>query len=102
VVRAIYKCFFILLGVEFLLFVGLIATAMTDSKPPAIAGWFYWPLRYIFSFPLVLINDNYPYFLDRGGTTMQFVFLGLLNNVILACMLIGIFAIWKKLIIGRG
>jgi hypothetical protein len=96
--RAIFKCFGFLLGIEFLLFIGLIFTVMTDEKPPAISELFYWPLKYIFGFPLVLINHNYPYFLDGGGTTIEVIFLGMLNNLILACILQGIFNILKPLL----
>jgi hypothetical protein len=96
--RTIIKCFAILVGIELLLFIGLIATTMTDAKVPAIAGYFYWPLKYPFGFPLVLVNQDYPYFLDRGGTIIEVIFLGTLNNLILACILVGMLNACKRLL----
>ena len=94
--RTIFRFYAILFGIEFLFFIGLIATAMTDEKAPAIASYFYWPLKYPFGFPLVLINRDYPYFLDGGGTTIEVIFLGTLNNLLLAFILTGMFNACKR------
>jgi hypothetical protein len=95
--KAIVKCFGILVAIELLLFIGFIATVMTDEKPPAISELFYWPLKYIFSFPLVLINHDFPFFLEGGDSIMAVIFLGTLNNLILAFILVSIRNIYKKL-----
>jgi hypothetical protein len=92
--RAIIKCFGLLVAIELVLFIGWIATIMTDEKPPAIAGLFYWPLRYIFSFPLVFINHDYPFFVD---TMIEFILLVTLNNLILAWAVAAIRNIYKRI-----
>ena len=92
--RAIIKRFGLLAAIELLLLIGWMATVMTDEKPPAIAGLFYWPLRYIFSFPIVFINHDYPFFVD---TMTEFIFLVTLNNLILAWAMVAIRNIYKRI-----
>jgi hypothetical protein len=94
--RTILRCIAILFGIEILLFIGLITAVMTDAKVPAIAGYFYWPLKYLFGFPLVFVNQEYPYFLDGGSTTLEVIFLSTINNLILACILVGMFNACKR------
>ena len=36
---------------------------MTDEKPVLIARFFYVILKYVFGFPVSLINNEYPFFL---------------------------------------
>ena len=96
--RSIIKCFAILFVVELLLFIGLIATVMTDGKVPAIASYFYWPLKYPLSFPLSLLDRNYPYFLDGGGKMMAVICLSTLNNLMLASILVGIYNASRRIL----
>jgi hypothetical protein len=96
--RTIIKCFAILSGVELLLFLGLIATSMSDDKPAAIADYFYWVLKYPLGFPLVLLNGEYPYFLDHGGKAIEAILLGALNDIILASILGVTFRACKRLL----
>jgi hypothetical protein len=92
------RWFVIIFVIELFLFIGLIATTMTDDRPPAIAGLFYWPLKYIFSFPLILINYRFPFFLEGGGTMIEVAFLSTLNDLILAGMVLGICETFKRLL----
>ncbi|OQP44255.1 hypothetical protein A4H97_33420 [Niastella yeongjuensis] len=95
--KRILKYISLLLGFEFALFIALIITSMTDERPPEIAAYIGWTLKYIFGFPLVLVNNNYPYFLDRGDTPIVFIFfLTILNDFILTLGIIGIKTLFRK------
>lgn len=95
--RTFIKWISLLFVIEFILFVAMIATSMTDEKPPAIGHIFYWVLKYIFGFPLVYLNKDYPYFLDSQHMPVGAIFLIILNNLILVLGLIGITTIYKRL-----
>jgi|SRR5450432_207446 hypothetical protein len=96
-VKLISKCVGILLVIEIILFISMVATSMTDEKPPAIGHYFYWTLKYIFGFPLVYLNKDYPYFLDSRKMPFGAIFLIIINNLILALILIGFTRIYKRL-----
>jgi hypothetical protein len=95
--KTIIKWISLLLAIEFILFVSMIATSMTDERPPAIGHIFYWVLKYIFGFPLVYLNKDYPYFLDSQHMPVGALFLIILNNLILVLSFIGITKIYKRL-----
>ena len=87
----------ILLGIELALFAALVFTSMTDARPPAIAAHLGWTLKYLFGFPLVLLNDNYPYFLDRADTPLIFVFtLVVFNDLLLALGIFGVERLFRS------
>jgi len=86
------KIFLGLFVVDLLVFVGMIATSMTDEPPPSISKFFYWTLKHILSFPMVIIHSEYPFFLDRKQMPMIAFFLIALNNFILS---VGIWRIRK-------
>ena len=90
--KKVAKIFGILLAVEALLFVAMIMTAMTDDKPPAMGEYFYWTLKWILGFPLVLINSQFPFFLDSHEFRISAIFMTILNNLILA---FGIYQVMK-------
>jgi len=94
--RTIIKYASICFVIELILFASMIVTSVTDEKPPLISHFFYWTLKYIFGFPLVFLNNNYPYFLDGTDLPAKAIFLILLNNVMLAFSLTGILSLWKK------
>ena len=91
VAKYILKVIGILIGIEIILFLGMIVTSMTDEKPPFISRAFYWALKYVFGFPLVLINENYPFFLDSKEIPSIAIVLIIINNLILAFIVFGIF-----------
>jgi hypothetical protein len=71
------------------MFIGMVTTAMTDEKPPIISRVFYWTLKYLLGFPMVLFNNQYPFFLDSSRMPTMAIFLVIFNNIILA------FLIWS-------
>jgi hypothetical protein len=83
------KIFLVLFVVDVLFFVGMIVTSMTDEPPPSISKFFYWTLKYILGFPLVIIKGEYPFFLDSKHMPVIAFFLIALNNLILSM------GIWK-------
>jgi|SRR5215213_4399109 len=89
-VKNVSKIFGILLACDIALFIGMVLTAMTDEKPPAIGQAFYWTLKYIFGFPLVFLNNEYPFFLDSGHIPKTAIVLVILNNMVLAFAIQGI------------
>lgn len=90
--KMIGKIFIFLIVLELLLFVGMILTSMTDQTPPSISSFFYWTLKYIFGFPLVLVKNEYPFFLDSKHVPAIGWVLILVNNFILS---LGIWQILK-------
>ena len=86
------KIFLVLIVVDVLFFVGMIVTSMTDEPPPSISNFFYWTLKYILGFPLVIIKKEYPFFLDSKHMPVIAFLLIVLNNFILS---IGIWKIRK-------
>lgn len=89
-VKSVIKIVGVLAITELILFVAMIVTSMTDEKPPAIARIFYWTLKYILGFPLFLINGEYPFFLDSKHMPIYSLILIIINNIILAFIIIGI------------
>lgn len=93
-IKYVLKTVAILIGVEAILFCAMIITSMTDEKPPFISRVFYWLLKYVFGFPLVLINRDYPFFLDSKHIPGVAIFLIIINNLLLA---FAIFWVVKKI-----
>ena len=88
-IKSIGKILGVLLILDFIIFLGMITTAMTDEKPSAVGKVFYWILKYILGFPLVIINNRYPFYLEATHIPAISVALIILNNFILA------FIIWS-------
>ena len=80
----------ILILLELVLFLAMIITGMTDEKPPAIGEVFYWALKYIFGFPLVLLNEDYPFFLDRKNMPGIAIILIITNNIIISLIIMAL------------
>lgn len=93
-IKYVIKTVGILIGIEVILFFGMIVTSMTDEKPPVVSRFFYLTLKYVFGFPLVLINRNYPFFLDSKNMPAIAIVLIIINNLLLALL---IFWLVKKL-----
>jgi hypothetical protein len=85
--KKIFKIFGILMALEAILFVAVVVTSMTDEKPSAAGIYFYWTLKYILGFPLVLINSQFPFFLESHEFRISAIFMTTLNNLILALMI---------------
>lgn len=96
--RTAIKFFGILFGIEVLLFIVFIAIAMTYDKVPAITDFVYWTLKYPLSFPIRLLNQDYPYFIDGRGNLIEAILLSALNNLILAGTGAGMLQVYKRLL----
>lgn len=94
-IKSVLKIFGVLIVVEIILFFGMLTTSMTDEQPPYISRFFYWTLKNIFGFPLVLINDEYPFFLDNKNFSLLAIFLIIINNLIWV-ILIGSIIQWYR------
>jgi hypothetical protein len=88
--RAVRRIIIALLFIEATLFVAMVLTSMTDNRPPIIGQYFYWALKYVFGFPLVLIDPDFPFFLNGQAFPVTAIFMVILNNLILAIGLYGI------------
>ena len=101
--KSMVKKFIVIMGgliiLELVCFVGMFMCVMSDEPPPKtavmIGRFFYGTLKYIFGFPLVLINSNYPFYLDSSSPWM--IFLALINNSILSLLIITLLGGLKKL-----
>ncbi len=85
--KSLTRIFFILLGVDVILFFCTLATAMTAGHPPPISHTFYWLLNYVAGFPLALINSDYPFFLQSNHFPPAALLLTAVNNAILALLI---------------
>jgi hypothetical protein len=90
-VKYVIKTVGILIGIEVLLFLGMMITSMTDQKPPGISKNFYLILKYVFGFPLVLINKDYPFFLENKNMPTLAIVLIIVNNLLFAFLIYWIF-----------
>jgi len=88
--RTVRRIIIALLFIEAILFVAMVLASMNDSRPPIIVQYFYWTLKYVFGFPLVLIDPDYPFFLNTHAFPVTAVFMVILNNLILALGIYGI------------
>jgi hypothetical protein len=89
-IRTILKDFGILFLVELVMFFAMVIVNMTDEKPPAVSRLLYWALKYVFSFPINLVNCEYPFFLDRKDMPGYSVLLIIINNSILTILIVWI------------
>lgn len=94
-IRFIMKGTGVLLLSEFVVFIAMVVVNMTDRNPPVTGRIFYWLLKYVFSFPIFLINNEFPFFLDSKIIPFYSLLLILLNNIILVIFIIIIKRIFK-------
>jgi len=83
----------ILFAFEGVLFIAVVLTSMTDDNPPEIGRYFYWTLKYVFGFPLVLFNSDFPFFLSNNKFPITAIFMIPLNNLIVALCIYGLLRI---------
>lgn len=92
----LFKVILVLIALETVLFVAMIFFVMTDEPSNSIGRILYLSLKYILGFPLVLINENYPFFLDARKIPNEMIPLVLLNNLLQAGMIILVKSFFKK------
>lgn len=78
-----------------------IAFAMNDGPRPKITDVIAFNLQYICGFPLVLINDQYPFFLDSGKAVSSNKILlmwgaNFLCQILFIYIIKKMFAFWRK------
>lgn len=83
-VRFILKFVGLMFSVQVILFVLMMSTAMSDESAPTISRGFYFLLKYILGLPLVLINTNYPFFLDSDKMPIIIFPFVAINNLLVA------------------
>jgi hypothetical protein len=88
--KRLFKIIGVLIVAEAISFFIMIVTSMTDEEPPVIAKYSYWLLKYVFGFPLILVNKNYPFFIDAEKIPTSVILLVIINNTILALMIYSI------------
>ena len=69
---------------------------MADEKPVLIARFFYIILKYVFGFPVSLINNEYPFFLDCIKMPTYGFLLIILNNLLIAVIILAVSRISRK------
>lgn len=76
------KIFFAIAVAEFLFFILMISFIMSDEPIGLIGKSLVIVVKYILGFPLVLLNNEYPFFLDRNKIPNDMILLVLLNLII--------------------
>ena len=89
IVRVV-KWMFVVIGIEFLLFLLMIFFVMTDESISTACDWIHNLFKYVAGFPLVLINEDYPFFLEYNKMPISMIPLTLLNVLIQVSMLLGL------------
>ena len=69
---------------------------MTDEKPVLIARFFYVILKYVFGFPVSLINNEYPFFFDSIKMPTYGFLLIILNNLLIPVIILAVSRISRK------
>ncbi len=82
------KIFFAITGIEILIFILMVFFVMTD-EPIGLVGQFMGTIvKYVLGFPLVLINSDYPFFIDSNKPPNYMVPLVGLNLLLQTCIVI--------------
>ena len=84
------KIFVCIVIINFILFILLIFFSMSDEGGNLVATLCYKILRYICSFPLIIFNRDWPYYLDDKSLPNDFAIL-VISNIILQEICIFIF-----------
>ena len=90
------KVFLILLGTETALFILMIFFIMTDEPVLPIGKGIYSAFKYGAGFPLVLVNDDFPFFIDSHNPPKGFFLLTILNLVIQTGLIMGLLKLFKR------
>lgn len=68
--------------VEFLLFITMIFFVMTDEPVGLIGKTIGWIFKYIAGFPMVLVNSEYPFFINSSSPPNYMIPLIIINLLI--------------------
>ena len=92
----IIKTLFLLIGIQLLVFVVMIVFVMSDEPANPIGSSLHYILKYILGFPLVIINDSYPFFLNSQEMPKMMIPLILINDLIQVGIILGIINLFRK------
>jgi hypothetical protein len=81
-VKTLIKIFFIIVIVELCLFFIMLGFIMTDESINSTGRFVYSLFKYCGGFPLVLINNEYPFFLESKEAPNYFILLIFFNILI--------------------
>lgn len=94
-VKSIIKLVVILSGIDLILFVAMIIMSMTDETPSLFGQLIHWLLKYIAGFPIVFVNNHYPFFLEEPHIPIYAIVLVLTNNIVLSVLVKAIKMLFK-------
>ena len=69
---------------------------MADENVSAVGKSLTYLVQYVFGFPLVLLNSDYPFFLNSNNPPKVFLLLIALNLIIQTFMVLGIKRLIRK------
>jgi len=97
--KSLCRIFFIIFGIDMLVFITGYLTGINDTKP-TFADTLYWLIKNVLSVPLSYVNRDYPFFLDSPFRPL-IIFLVIVNNAILALGIWCIVNFVKKLLVNK-
>ncbi len=90
------RIFFLLGFIELILFILMIFFAMTDEPVSAVGNLSFFSLKYVLGFPMVLINESYPFFLHSQNAPSERLPLILVNNFLQASLILGLLKFLRR------
>jgi hypothetical protein len=85
------------LGIYILVFLVMVLSIMTDEKTPAFGSLMYKVFKNVCGFPLVLMNSNFPFFLESKVFMWSTIPLTILNAFIQVWLLTRLRHLFKPL-----
>lgn len=76
------KTFFTIAGIEVVFFILMVFFVMTDEPVGVIGKSLGVIVKYVLSFPLVLFNSEYPFFINSSKPPNYMILLVILNLII--------------------
>lgn len=96
-IRNFIKLYFVITGIEFVFFILMLCFVMTDESIGKIGKVLVLFVRYVLDFPLVLLNDEYPYFFNNNEPLSHMMLLIILNLTIHTDIILFIKTLMRKI-----
>lgn len=90
------KTFFVITGIEIIFFILMIFFVMTDEPIGVIGKSLGVFVKYVLGFPLVLLNSEYPFFINSSKPPNYMILLIILNLIIQTGIVLFIKNLMKK------
>lgn len=90
------KTFFVITGIEIIFFILMIFFVMTDLPIGVIGKSLGVFVKYVLGFPLVLLNSEYPFFINSSKPPNYMILLIILNLIIQTGIILFIKNLMKK------